>query len=312
MNLLSIRGGGVKGVICTRLLMAIETITNKCIYEIFDFCGGSSVGVLITAGILVSDNGTTALYTAAELHQMFLNNLSHCFTWTYKSFLSSGFGLFGPKYTVDGMHAITHTCCADYKMHDLLKPVIFPAYDRANNKAYYFDKEKNGDLLLSDVILGATAAPTYFPSHPIEIGDKKHSMADSGLVINDCSELTYLKATQNIKILDKSKILLLNLGTGRFDQTVTTNDGLLSWIPNIVNTLMHASIENEMFELSLSLPSENYFVIDIPLDIKYYQLDNTTPEAINYYLTETEKWLNDNQEIMKAFCDKLLNNLSLK
>ena len=308
MNLLSIRGGGCRGILITKLLFYIEKITQRPIYELFDFYGGSSVGALITAGILVSEDGVKPLYTAQELHHLFLKNLSHCFTWTYKSYFYSGFGLLGPKYTVDGMHAITHTCCANYRMSDLLKPVIFPSYDRTHNKAYYFDREKDGDQLLSDVILSTTSAPTFFPSHEIEINNVKCNMIDSGLVVNDSSQLTYLKATQDIKMLDKSKILLLNLGTGSFCQTVSSSDGLLNWIPNIVNTLMHASIENEMYELSLSLPADNYLLIDIPLDIKYYQLDNVTPEAINYYMAETEKWLEQNQEIMKHFCDKLVAN----
>ena len=55
MNLLSIRGGGCRGLLVTKILVYIEHITQKPIYELFDFYGGSSVGVLITAGILVSE-----------------------------------------------------------------------------------------------------------------------------------------------------------------------------------------------------------------------------------------------------------------
>jgi uncharacterized protein len=308
MNLLSIKGGGSRGLISVRLLMEIEKITKTPIYQLFDFFGGSSVGSLICCGILVSEDGKNPLHTAAELYQLFLQNITNCFTWSYRSYLTSGFGLFGPKYTIDGLQSITHQCCAHYRLNDLLQPVIFPVYDRANNKTYYFDKEKNGDLLLSDIILSTVAAPTFFKSHEIEIDNVKHDFVDSGLVANNNSELTFLKATKHMKVLDKSKILLLNLGTGYFQQTVNNKQGLFGWIPNIVDTLMYAGEQNELYELSLSLSEENYMVIDIPLDLKYGQLDNATPEAIEYYISATDKWIDENQELLKFFCDKLVNN----
>ncbi len=308
MNLLSIRGGGSRGAICLKLLMEIEKITQQPISQLFDYFGGSSVGVLISSGILVSKDGYNPIYTAEELYHIFLKNISNCFTWSYRSYIMSGFGLFGSKYTIDGFNNIINTCCSNYKIKDLLKPVIFPAYDKANNKTFYFEKKHHDELLLTDVILSCTAAPTFFPSHTLNINDTNHSMIDSGLVVNDCSQLTYLKATKNTNLIDKNKILLLNLGTGSFEQTVTHNDGLLNWLPNIVNTLMNASTENELYELSLCLPEENYFVIDIPLDIKYYQLDNTSPDAIEYYIAETEKWINSNYDLLKEFCDKLVAN----
>ena len=309
MNLLSIKGGGSRGTICLKLLLEIERITNTPIHKLFHFCGGSSVGSLICAGLLVSDDGCKPLHTASELYQLFLSNITNCFTWTYRSYITSGFGLFGPKYTIDGLHAITHTCCANFTMNDLLLPVIFPAYDRANNKAYYFDKEKDGQLLLSDVILSTIAAPTFFESHQVNIDNVKHDFVDSGLVANDNSELTFLKATKHMKVLDKSKILLLNLGTGSFKQSINNQQGLYGWIPNIVDTLMYASEQNELHQLSLSLPEENYMVIDIPLDIKYAQLDNTSAEAIQYYIHTTETWINENQDLLKCFCNQLIKNL---
>ncbi len=309
MNLLSIKGGGIKGLLPLKILVEIEKITKKSIHELFHFVGGSSVGSLIGCGILVSDDGINSLHTADELYQIFLDNITKCFTWTYRSYIMSGFGLFGPKYTNDGLHQITNTCCLNYKMENLLKPVIFPVYDRANNKSYYFEKEKDKDLLLKDVMLSTVAAPTFFESHQIEIDNVKHDFIDSGIVANDNSQLTFLTATKHIDIVDKNKILLLNLGTGSFVQSINDKQGLYGWIPNIVDTLMYASDQNQIYELSLSLSKENYMVVDIPLDIKYSQMDNSTPEAVDYYINTTDAWIKEHEVLLNDFCNKLLNNI---
>jgi hypothetical protein len=101
---------------------------------------------------------------------------------------------------------------------------------------------------------------------------------------------------------------MLNLGTGIFDLPETNSDGLAAWAGSIVNTMMNASYENEMYELSLMLPASNYYNMDVPLDINYFQMDNISQDALNYYITETNKWVNNNYDILTTLCDRLLLN----
>jgi hypothetical protein len=306
MNILAIRGGGCRGVIVTKFLIEIERITGKRIYELFDYIGGSSVGCLIATGMLMSNEDGTPKYTALDMHNILLDNMNETFSWTYSSWLRSGFGLFGSSYTNVGLLNIINKICGEVKLENLLRPIIFPAYDRISHRAYYFEKDKDNDLLLKDVIMSCTAAPTYFPSHKMTINDKVYDMVDGGIVINNTVELAFLSATKNMTCIDKSKILELNIGTGIFENNIADSHGLLTWMPVIVNTLMHACNENEMYELSLSLPKDNYYIMDVPLDAKYYTVDDTN--AINYYITETENWIKNNDEILKNFCAKLMTN----
>ena len=311
MNILAIKGGGARGIIATRFLVEIEKITGTPIYKLFDYIGGSSVGALIACGVLISDDNETAKHTAQEVHDIFVKDVERAFDWTFGSWITSAFGLFGPSYTNNGLHQITNDLCGDKTMGSLLRSVIFPTYDRITHKAYYFDKEKDGDVTLKNVIMSCTAAPTYFPSHPVDIGDKKYDMIDGGLVVNNTAELSYLHATKNMQVIDKSKILELNIGTGTFTSASSDKNGLLSWMPVIVDTLMNACNENQLYELSLSLPFENYFIMDIPLDIRGYYIDDVKKATIDYYINETENWINDNREFIEEFCLKLLKNKGL-
>lgn len=309
MNILSIKGGGSRGLIATRFLLEIEKITGVPIAKLFDYVGGSSVGTLIACGLFISDDGINPLYSAEEIYKVFLDEIPNAFTWTYGSWISSGFGLLGPSYTHNGLHKIVMKKFKDKKLGNLLKPVIFPAYDKNSCKAYYFD-EKDKDVLISDVIMACTSAPTYFPSYMLTINGKQYDMIDSGCVINNTAELVYLKATENIICVDKSKILELCVGTGLFNYTYGKG-GLLSWAPIIVDIFMNGSSYNELYELSLSLPKENYFIMDVMLDYKYDYMDNINKKIIDYYLTETEKWISENKDKINKFCEHLKKNKNL-
>jgi len=311
MNILSITGGGVRGIIACRLLLEIERITKTPIYKLFDFMGGTSVGTLILSGILISDDNETPRYNMEELFNIFKKELPSAFSWTYGSYIKSVFGLYGPKYTSLGLEKIANDICGDKTLRNLLKNVCYPAYDKIKCKAYYFDKIKDENVKISDVILSCTSAPTYFPSHMITIDNITYDFIDGGIVVNNTAELALLQSTKHLLIVDKSKIFELCIGTGKFNYGNYNKDGLVNWAPIIVDTIMNGAAENELYELSLSLPQENYFIMNLELDHKYDYMDNTNIKTIEYYLYETEKWIENNKEGIEDFCSKLMKNKNL-
>jgi len=308
MNILSIKGGGARGIIATRILMEVEKVAEMPICELFDYIGGTSVGALIATGLLTTNDGFRPKYTAEEIHKQFLRDVVSAFSWTYTSWVGSLFGLLGPSYTSTGLEKLVDEIAGNKKLGDLLKPVIFPAYNRMTCRAHYFNKEFDSDVNLKDILMSCTAAPTYFPSHTMEMNGLKCNMIDGGTVVNNTAELTLLHATREMNCINKNRIFVANVGTGKFNYTTSLKDGLITWAPIIVDTFMNGASENELFELSLSLSSDNYYIFDVPLDLKYDSTDNVRPQAIEYYLNETEKWIQANQESIIQFCLKLKRN----
>lgn len=306
MNILSLKGGSVRGIITLIFLKEIEKLTGKPISELFDYYGASSVGTLITSALLISDHGIVPKFTAHQVYDLFLKHINGAFTWTYKSYLSSVFGLAGPTYTNTGISGVIMECCEDYTLSHFLKPIIFPTYDRIRHKAYYFDKDENKKLKVSDVILACTAIPTYFPSYKMKIDEEEYDFLDSAIVANDTSNLTLLKA-MNVMNFDKRKTLLLSIGTGTFPSIYNSSNGLITWLPNIVDTLLIGAADNELYELSLLLPKENYFSLDVPLNT-FYKPDDIRPSTIEYYIHETNLWIKEHSDLMEWYCHQLLLN----
>ena len=200
---------------------------------------------------------------------------------------------------------VTNECCGTYTPKHVVKPVIFPTDYKKLNKNYYFTPKDN--ILLTDIIMSTTAAPSYYPAHKVHMNEREYHFVDSGLVSTSCTKLVLLDTLSKYEV-DKHSIVMLNLGTGIFDLPETNSDGLAGWAGSIVNTMMNASYENEMYELSLMLPACNYYNMDVPLDMKYFQMDNISQEALTYYITETNKWVNNNYDILTTLCDRLLLN----
>lgn len=309
VNALSLKGGGVKGILTLAILVKIEEKTGKPVSELFDHFGGSSVGCLITSSLLISqeESGRGAKYTAHQVYELFLKHVKNSFSWTWWSYTTSLFGLIGSKYTTGGLESIIAETCQDATLKDLIRPIVFPAYDRIKNKPFYFDKDIHADVKISDCILAVTSIPTIFPSHRCTIDDQLHDFLDSAMVTNDCSNLVLVKATSKMHIVDKSKIILVSIGTGQEPNYITDRNGILGWIPNIVNVLITGSEYNEVHQAKMSLPKDNYFMLDIPLN-KAYQPDDISESTLNYYIEVSQKWITDNDQLLDTICQRLLSN----
>ena len=83
INILSIDGDGVRGIIPAILLDDISKETNKKIIELFDFFAGTSTGALVTCALNVNKPNTNKPYTSSEVlalyqFQIYLTALQVC------------------------------------------------------------------------------------------------------------------------------------------------------------------------------------------------------------------------------------------
>lgn len=319
MNILSISGGGVRGIIPLHVLKEIETKYNKPISEIFDYYAGSSIGTIIIAGLLISDDGTNPKYSTVELFGMVEKICRDIFTCGWYHKMITLYGWIGSKYPTDNLEKILDEIFGDRKLNNLLKPVCFPSFDGISQKPIYFTKEHHGDLLLKDILRATTAAPTYFDPKEMdmagiqfEFGDfifenKTHILYDSGIVVNNPSLVAELHATHDMKIIDKSNIYILCLGTGISKVPQPTNNGVWGWLNSILGYLFNGFNENEMYLLNLALKKKNILYVNVEIDPEYDQLDCATNDSIEYYICKIKNWLEDNEIKFHTFMNKIIN-----
>lgn len=307
MNILSICGGGCRGIMCLYTLRELEKKTGKRIANIFDYFGASSIGSVITCALLISDDGINPKYTCEELYEIIGKLFKKIFSDSIYYKIKTGYGWFGSKYPNDNLEKSLEDFFENKKISDLLKPVCFPSFDGISQKPIYFTKETHGDIFIKDMLRATCAAPSYFDPKNMNINGIDYTLYDSGVVCNNTALNIELYATHDLKIIDKSNIFELCLGTGTTYTPLPTNGGTTGWLNSIIGYLFSGYNNNEIHELNLILDKDHFLFIDVEID-KYEDLDNASDEAINYYISKINKWLSENEIMFSDFVNKLITN----
>ena len=136
---------------------------------------------------------------------------------------------------------------------------------------------------IADVIVAATAAPTYFPHKTMPDGK---NYADGGLWANDpgivvLSEASRILAAQaqtgRASGADLDDVYLLSIGTGQAMYSLAPpggDAGLLFWASHAAEVMTVSQVQGTQLPLGITL-GERYKHVDFDLPDKTWTLDNT-------------------------------------
>lgn len=197
-KILSIDGGGIKGLYSATVLARIEERTGKRICDYFDMICGTSTGGLLALGLSIG-------LPAQQLADIYFEKGKEIFPISEKrairlvqrqfQFLKQM--LFSSKFSADPLTQILQEIFGEREMKDAETLLCIPSYNLIKGMPRVFKfphKEGNFEMdrhiKMIDVALATSAAPTYFPIH--EIGETIY--ADGGLWANNPSLCGLLEA----------------------------------------------------------------------------------------------------------------------
>ncbi|XVE94853.1 hypothetical protein REPUB_Repub02eG0045400 [Reevesia pubescens] len=268
ITILSIDGGGIRGVIPGTILGFLESELQKLdgedarIADYFDVIAGTSTGGLVTAMLASPNEKNRPLFSAKDIKDFYLDNCP-------KIFPQTGFPLFaettkvikalsGPKYDGKFLHSLVKEKLGDIRLHQTLTNVVIPTFDikllqPTIFSSYQVKKEPTLDALLSDICIGTSAAPTYLPAHSFKTEDNKgdvreYNLIDGGVAANNPTLIAMGEVTKSIikgnpdffpiKPMDYGRFLVISLGTGsrkaeeKYSAKEAAKWGLLGWLTN--------------------------------------------------------------------------------
>ena len=305
LKVLSIDGGGIRGIIPAVVLMELEKkIQIKTgnlsarLSDYFDLIVGSSVGGLITSLLLLPDKDNKPVYSANDILDLFLSHGKDIFKWDPAQSFKSFFTLCDEQYPDKYINSILNEYLGSSRLSSLLKPALITAYDIERRKAIFFRSHKakldnNYDFYLKDVVRSTTAAPTYFePALIKSFSNTYYALIDGGIFANNPAMCGFVEALELIQNASPENILFLSIGTGITSKAYLYNQfknaGLTKWAKPLIEIIMTSSEETAHYQLTHIFKShgfpENYLRINIPLnsyDEKSFMLDNVKPENIN-------------------------------
>ncbi|CAA6659450.1 unnamed protein product [Spirodela intermedia] len=264
ITILSIDGGGVRGIIPATILTFLESELQKLdgdgarLADYFDVIAGTSTGGLIASMLAAPDGENRPLLRAEEIKSFFLVNSDKIFRQRcglLASIMKACGALWGPRYSGKYLHNLIAEIFGITRFQCMLTKVLIPTFDVKGLHATIFSsfevkRNSSMDALLSDVCIGTTAAPTYFPPHYFETKDSKGTVREFNLIDGGVAAYNpaLLAIGEVIKEISKEgqdcsghepkesrKILLISLGTGsskvrKYSATQASSWGIMGWL----------------------------------------------------------------------------------
>jgi predicted acylesterase/phospholipase RssA len=241
-TILSIRGGGIRGIIPTCCLMKLESQLGGLTRDHIAYCAGASTGALLTAAV-------AAGVPAADILKIYTGRSKEIFTPTGPiadaKRIAEGY-MYDPKNLRDVLVSVFGPA-ASWVVNDC--PIgVMVAATAMNGHNWFFvrDNPRNarttGSVKLVDAAVASACAPTYFDHWKIDaVGGQTLNFFDGGVggtanpVYEACVEAFEFDAFTG------ADTRVIALGTGYYPGSNKPPSGLLGVISWTTSTLVDTS-----------------------------------------------------------------------
>ncbi len=300
--ILSVDGGGIRGIIPAIILAEIEKRTRRTIAEIFDLIAGTSTGGIVVAGLCRKDERGNPQYSANDLVELYQEYGAYIFKSSFfRRSILSWFNC--AQYPHKNIESVLDKYFGEDILKNTLSKVLITSYDIHNNRPFFFKSWKEGNIKLKDALRAATAAPTYFMPKHLKINQIKRVLVDGGVFANNPAACAYASGK---RLFPNDDILLLSIGTGRRDRSIANSRrfGKIGWIKPLLNVMFASSLDAVNYQLDQVI-ADKYIRIQSQLKIASPDMDNITSKNIKSLQQEANAMIEENQKVVDKFCDVL-------
>jgi len=331
--ILSIDGGGIRGIIPAVFLAALKDMLEKKgfrqpFHEIFNLMAGTSTGGLISLalsvplyqnihGDLYAPEGGIIPQRLPELYETLANR---AFPGNNRYVLRTIRQIFTSKYSAEPFHTVLTELFGNCTVKSALTNILLTAFDMKSMQPVFMKKrtreaggESDPDFLMVDAALATSAVPTYFPpAHVISVGGNgKYCLIDGGVF---CINPAMSALTEAKKISPEKEYILLSLGTGTQTEEYKTETmhrwGFFNWIaPWLGVPLIAAMGEGQRISTSHMLkryPGVKLYRFDVVLDRGKGRFDDGNAENLNYLRQKANEMIRDNRMKMAEAAEALV------
>lgn len=303
-KVLSIDGGGIRGIIPAVILKNLEKDIQIPIHEFFTIGAGSSAGALIVLQLnALNLPASTILANFTEQ-----NMIQKMFKKRFFHFLSLFYGAIYSGTSKTKMIESILTSNMPFKA--IKKPTLITAYDLSNQISVVFKSTGGSDAdrnaTISEVADASSAAPTYFP--PINVNG--NWLVDGGISENDPCMCALSYALTLGYSLEEVKVLSLGTGLSKKQSEIRKEHvksaaswGKAEWLKHgIIDDLMRGNTTTSEYQCK-TLLKNNHLRINPIIDHASDALDDISPSNISK-LTEI------GEDAYKQYKDQILEFLS--
>lgn len=313
-NILSIDGGGIRGIIPATILDRIETKIGLRVHQTFDLIAGTSTGGIIASAIGAGANNGNP-YTPNDLVRLYIENGPEIFQRTIFTNIENWIR---PKYSPEPLERILLKFFGDTELKSAKVPLLIGSYDVENQIPFFFKSQRipenpNYNWKLRQVARATSAAPTFFP--PVRLKNDYHesyTLVDGGVCVNNPAMAGFAEAHY---IYGDADYLVVSIGTGdrqdhlRYEQVKKW--GLAQWAREIAPVFMESTSEAADQELYFILGKQRHFRFQAELIHSSNDMDCVTAENIENLQKDAEACIQKNSARLEELCEQLVTRTQL-
>jgi len=314
VRVLSIDGGGIRGLIPAVVLAEIEARTGRRIAELFDLVAGTSTGGILACALTAPSPQDPAVprFRAAELSGLYETEGPRIFSRSLLKRIFSVEGLFDERYEDDGLNDALGRYLGEARLRDALTPVFVTAYDVERRAAFFFRSARARtdpayDFAMADVARATSAAPTYF--EPVRVisaaGGEGYPLIDGGVFATNPAMCAYADVVRARERVD----VVASLGTGQLTRPLDFGEvrwwGQLQWARPIIDVVFDGVSDTIDFQLA-QLEPQGYVRLQTELRTASDDLDDASEGNLAALRREAEALIAARDADLDALCARLV------
>lgn len=311
-RVLSIDGGGIRGIIPAMLVAEIERRTAKPASELFDLIAGTSTGGIIAMGLVTPGTDGKPAFAAADGVAIYEELGPQIFSRSKRDVVHSLGGVLHERYHADGLVDLLQDTFGNLRLSDALTDVLLASYEISRSETWLFrsrqaKEDPAYDFLMWEAVRATTAAPTFF--EPFRVDDplgQTHVFVDGAVYANSPGLLAFGEIERHYFGRD---LVVASVGAGgltrHFEYDEVREWGAAHWARPMLEIVLDGAAETGERVMGELLGPERYYRFQQELTEASFSLDNVKPANIAALKREGQRLIRERSEKLDRLCELL-------
>jgi patatin-like phospholipase/acyl hydrolase len=315
VRVLSIDGGGVRGLLPAAIIAEIEARTGKPTHELFDLMVGTSIGGIAVMALTAPDREDPGKprHSAAELVEFYTEIAPRIFSVSVSRWVRTGDRLLHEKYPNEILDQVLDEAFADTTLAEALTPIMVTAFDTESRRPLMFKSEEAkrepaSNLPMRIVGRAAVAAPTLFEPVHLKMANGEHATCvDGGIYANNPAMCAYVEA---LKMGSGANVLMVSIGTGLPDRSLSYEEvrkwGLFHWAEPLLDfsaSGVNLAVNHQLEHL---LGRQSYYRLQAFIGQKHLRMDDAHDTNLKMVRDAATALITERDSDLETICECLL------